>query len=189
MSQAPSASSDASQEVLSRFAGDLRAFVRRRVAEADVDDVLQDVLVRIHRGLASVDDEKRIAGWVYRVARNVIVDHHRRRRPEAPLMSEPIDESGDDDPGDEARREVARWLASTVDELPEPHREALRLVEFDGISQRELAARLGLSPSGARTRVQRAREALRARILRCCSLELDRRGAIVDYTSRRTDCC
>ena len=165
---------------------DLRAFVARRVAPEDVDDLLQDVLLKVHRGLGSVEDSERLMGWIYRVARNAVTDHHRRRRPHDPLDADAVaaEEAAEDPP---ARRLAAKWLVATLSDLPERHREALELVELEGLTQRELAARLDLTPSGARTRVQRARAALRDRLLRCCAVELDRRGQVIDLTPR-ADC-
>jgi RNA polymerase sigma-70 factor (ECF subfamily) len=68
-----------------------------------------------------------------------------------------------------------------LDTLPEPYRQALRLVEFEGVKQREVASLLELSLSGAKSRVQRARKMLRDTLLKCCRVELDRRGRVVDY--------
>lgn len=72
--------------------------------------------------------------------------------------------------------------------LPEPYREALRLTEYDGLTQAEAAERLGISLSGAKSRVQRAREKLRQMLLECCHLEFDRRGKIIECQPRCA-CC
>jgi DNA-directed RNA polymerase specialized sigma24 family protein len=57
----------------------LRAFVGKRVTEADADDVLQDALVRIQKGLPALRDDERFGPWVYRVTRSAISDYHRAR--------------------------------------------------------------------------------------------------------------
>lgn len=72
-----------------------------------------------------------------------------------------------------------------VELLPKPYREAMRLADFEGLSQQEIADRMGISLSGAKSRVQRARQQLREMILDCCHVERDRRGNVVDYA--RTD--
>jgi RNA polymerase sigma-70 factor (ECF subfamily) len=84
--------------------------------------------------------------------------------------------------------ELAPSVAAMVNALPEPYREALYLTEYQGLSQRELAARLGISLSGAKSRVQRAREKLKQLLLDCCHFEFDRLGRIIDYQPRCT-CC
>jgi RNA polymerase sigma-70 factor (ECF subfamily) len=72
--------------------------------------------------------------------------------------------------------------------LPEQDRQALILTEYQGLTQKELSERLGLSFSGAKSRVQRAREKLKQELLACCHFELDRRGHILNYQPR-CDCC
>jgi RNA polymerase sigma-70 factor (ECF subfamily) len=68
-----------------------------------------------------------------------------------------------------------------VDELPETYREALRLTEYEGLSQKELSERVGISFSGAKSRVQRARAKIKQQLLDCCHFELDHAGRIIDY--------
>jgi len=204
----PPFSGDASgiDAVLDRFLEDLGRFVRRRVPEADADDVLQETLLRIHRGLPGLDDDARLPGWVHQVARSAIADHHRRAgrrretlmgdlRPGAPPDFDEVSGAhpsvGSDDPSsaEPAAALAARCLEGMLDRLPPDQRDAVRQADFGGTSQAELARRLGLSPSGARTRVQRGRQALRRMLSRCCHVALDRRGGVTDLTPRRSDCC
>ncbi len=78
--------------------------------------------------------------------------------------------------------------AAMVRDLPETYREALRLTEYQGLSQKELGERLGISFSGAKSRVQRARAKLKQQLLACCHFQFDYAGQIIDYQSRCT-CC
>ena len=58
----------------------LRPYLARRVASpADIDDLLQDIFVRMHQGLGALRDEERFGGWVYRIANSAIVDKARQR--------------------------------------------------------------------------------------------------------------
>lgn len=88
------------------------------------------------------------------------------------------DESG------EAQRELARCLTPFIEELPAHYRQAVMLAELQGLTQREVASKLGLSVSGAKSRVQRARQKLQTMLLECCRLEFDRRGGVADYESK-----
>jgi RNA polymerase sigma-70 factor (ECF subfamily) len=166
----------------------LLAFIRGRVAnEADAEDILQEVFLRVHRHLCCNADWQRPEAWFYQIARNLIVDYYRSREwseipedfpgPEADL-SETIEE----DP----EAQLAFSLQDTLQAVPEPYRQALILTEYDGLSQKELAARLGLSLPGAKSRVQRARQKLRDLLLACCHLEFDRRGRVIDFYEH---CC
>jgi len=89
---------------------------------------------------------------------------------------------------DEVARELLPTVSALLNALPPEAREALVLTEYRGLSQRELAEQLGLSFSGAKSRVQRARGKLRELLLACCQVQLDRQGGIVAYQPRGA-CC
>ena len=157
----------------------LRPFVARRVrSESDVDDVVQDVFLRLHHTASSLRDGERFGAWVYRIARNAIVDHHRSKARHPISDREPIDEELEEDDRS-AEEELAAWIAVFVAMLPTPYREALTLTELEGLTQKEAAAMLGLSLSGMKSRVQRGREQLRELLEACCSIAVDVRGRVV----------
>ena len=76
-----------------------------------------------------------------------------------------------------------------IEGLPVKHREALKLTEYEGMTQKELAAKLGISISGAKSRVQRARAMLKDALMQCCHFELDRYGTVIDYHPRTCSSC
>jgi RNA polymerase sigma-70 factor (ECF subfamily) len=75
-----------------------------------------------------------------------------------------------------------------IERLSPLYRQALELTEFDGISQVDAAAALGLSVSGMKARVQRGRAQLRELLLECCEVQLDRRRQVTDVRSRGAGC-
>jgi RNA polymerase sigma-70 factor (ECF subfamily) len=177
-----------SAAVVAEFQRRLRAFVSRRVRHlADVEDVLQDTFLHIHRHLPLLRRADRLTAWVFQVARNAIADHHRRRRRSGNEPSgTPLQE--EDQPEELELEELAACLRPMIDALPAPDREAIEMAELRGLTQREASARAGLSLSGMKSRVQRARRKLKDRLLECCRIELDRRGRIVDHEPRRKGC-
>jgi RNA polymerase sigma-70 factor, ECF subfamily len=84
---------------------------------------------------------------------------------------------------DHYRAPVSRREASPDDQ------DALRIVELEGVTQVEAARRVGLSVSGMKSRVQRARQRLKTLIEDCCRVERDRRGGIVSLEARRQARC
>ncbi len=169
----------------------LLRFIRARVEDdAGAEDILQEVFLKIHARIGSLRDEDRLEGWVWQITRNAIADYYRGRRQTVALPEMlPAPEAGEADV-----EEAARWLLpavrATIDALPGPYREALLATEFDGLIQQELAIRAGISLSGAKSRVQRAREKLKVLLLACCHLEFDRRGALVlDQAQPLCACC
>jgi RNA polymerase sigma-70 factor (ECF subfamily) len=164
----------------------LRPFVARRVrSAADVDDVVQDVLLRMQRGLSGLRDEERFGPWVYQVARSAIVDHQRLAAKHRVVSGEDREEQAAVEDDDRAvEEELANYVAPFVAMLPSPYREALTLVELEGLSQKDAADLLGISHSGMKSRVQRGRLQLRQAIEDCCHIALDVRGRVVSCEPR-----
>jgi RNA polymerase sigma-70 factor, ECF subfamily len=179
--------------------GNLRAFIARRVQNpSDVDDLVQRVLLQIVRSLDTLRDAERLHAWVYRTARNVIVDHYRAAGSQRELATgdardlEATDVATSESLGEDdgaALRELAACLAPMLSQLPPAYQEAIRMVDLQGTPQHEAARRAGVSLSGMKSRVQRGRQQLRAVFEACCRIDLDRRGGIAAYTARHPAAC
>ena len=176
----------------------VHSFVLRRVRRPeDADDITQRVFLNLHRSLDSLRDGERVRAWIFRASRNAIADHYRApaaRREVAIGDTSDLEAASDAiDPEEDAVRsseaELAGCLRPLVDAMTAHEAEALRLVEIDGVSQTEASRRLGLSVSGMKSRVQRARARLRRDIEACCDVILDRRQAIVDHRCKRPGPC
>ena len=165
----------------------LRKFVRRRIADPDRAD--QTSLPRSScastKTWGSLDDRERLPNWVFRIARNAIIDEYRRAgRSREQLTSTlhdqpaepPIDE---DEPG--AVRELSACLRPMLDGLPAEQRDALEMIDLAGMSQADAANQAGVSLSGMKSRVQRGRRRLAELLGQCCALTLDGRGVPMDY--------
>lgn len=173
------------ESVWDQFSHRLRSFIRARVPnEETAEDILQDVFVRIHARVGTLQDLGKLESWLYQITRNVIIDYYRSRRPTEQLP-ETLGSSEDVYEEDLVTR-LASDVREMVEALPEPYREALVLTSYEGLSQKELAKRLELSYSGAKSRVQRARERVKDMLMTCCHFEFDRRGTVIDYYDH---CC
>ncbi len=163
------------------FFDGLHAFVARRVPTGEADDVLQDILLRLHRVAFTLRDDQRAEAWVYGVARRTIADFYRKRGAAAGDVASAVDEADPDATppenlaaydGDHAvHEEVLSWLRPMAEGLPEAYRRALIMADFEGRTQQEVADALGLSLSGAKSRVQRARMMLGDAVRSCCAVE------------------
>jgi RNA polymerase sigma-70 factor, ECF subfamily len=169
------------EKVWEEFHPRLKQFILKRIPdEQNAEDILQEVFLKIHARIATLRDEEKLQSWMYQIARNAIADYYREHKATVELSEalllpeEPLVE-------DDVVKDLLPGVKAMVDSLPDEYREALILTEYEGLTQRELAERLGLSFSGAKSRVQRAREKLRAMLLDCCHFEFDRLGKIIDY--------
>lgn len=172
--------------------GRLRPFVSRRVPPSEVDDVMQEVFLRIQRGLPALRDEERFVPWLYAVARSAIVESHRHRSRHAAAdvsaISEPVAPLDTSEPT-ALEQELAGYLVESISKLPTPYREALTLTEIEGLTQKDAANATGISLSAMKSRVQRGRERLRELLDACCRIGVDARGKVVDCEPRDPTGC
>ena len=173
----------------------LRAFIAKRVSnEADTDDILQEVFLRVHRHEEQLQNPQRMVSWVFQITRNVIIDHYRAAgQREVPAGLETgIDKTHDassDAVVTEATYELSNCLRPMINRLSLEYREAITLVELEGLTHQEAAKRLGLSIPGMKSRVQRGRKQLRDMLDQCCLIEIDRRRGVANYELRHPDSC
>jgi RNA polymerase sigma-70 factor (ECF subfamily) len=169
------------------FSAVLKRFILKRVGDEQVaDDILQEVFIKVHRHLDTLEDDARLESWLYQITRNAITDFYRHSPAFTALDDDtPFTEQDDED---ELQVALAVSVRGMMDLLPEPDRTALILDSLAGIPQAEIGARMGLSVSGAKSRVQRARAKLRGLLFDCCHFEFDRRGQVIDYHPR-ANCC
>lgn len=174
--------------VWEEFAAPLRTFVARRAPRGvDVDDLVQDIFVRIQEQLPNLRDADRIDAWIFQIARNVVADAFRSRGRRDALAARTAREA-DAPPADgddrAAEASLASCLASMIARLAEPYREAIELTELRGMTQIAAAGRAGISISGMKSRVQRGREQLKRVIHDSCRVELDVRGGVIECDPR-----
>ena len=173
----------------------LRPFIARRVPASDIEDVVQDVLVRMHRSVNDLRDDDRFAAWVFQIARNAIAEHGRTRaRHPLPATADPPEPAAADagDPADADDRAATTALAGCVTlfvaALPSPYREAVTLVELEGLTCARAAEMVGVSTTAMKSRVQRGRARLREMFEQCCELAIDARGKITEFKRRTPGC-
>ena len=187
--------------LFAEFHGRLRAFLLGRVSSsADVDDIVQSVFIRIHRSLQGGEIPREPLAWVFQIARTTLIDHYRKQASEKrrqalfvdysalpirPTPQEVTLQAFDD----ESRRALSECVRPFIESLPEKQREALIWTALEGASQKDAAARAGISISGMKSRVQRGRKQLAARLLKCCDVDLDRRGKPIGHTPKTCSGC
>ena len=176
------------ESVWNQFSDRLHSFIRSRVPdEATAEDILQEVFLRIHAKMGTLRDMGKLESWIYQITRNAIIDYYRTQRPTDELP-ETLG-SWEDAHEDDLVTRLAADVREMTEALPDPYREAFVLTAYEGLSQRALAEQLGISYSGAKSRVQRARLQVRDMLMTCCHFEFDRRGMIIDYHEPHCCCC
>jgi len=160
-------------ELLSAMAENRTAFLsflERRVGHRETaEDLLQESFARSMDRLP-LEPEESATAWFYRVLRNGVIDHYRRRgvseRALASLQKE-IEEAPPE-PSPDERDAVCRCVTRLSETLKPEYAEALRRVDIDGVSVRDFASEAAITPNNAAVRLFRARETLRKRVVRWC---------------------
>jgi RNA polymerase sigma-70 factor (ECF subfamily) len=161
----------------------LKSFIRRRVSScADAADLTQETLLKAFRQRGTLRSRDRLNAWLHRIARTTIIDHYRQRRPQA----EWTDQAG---PAEEARisqvtAAVAAAARCYLETLPDEYQSAVRLADFEGVPHADVAKKLGISLTAAKSRIRRGKQRIRELMEECCHLKFDRQGRVMDYERR-----
>lgn len=175
------------EQVWQEYHARLRAFIASRISHnAATDDILQEVFLKMHSGLATIKDGTKLKSWLYQITRNAIIDYFRSQKPTMDIPEWlPQPES---DPGEKVALQLSECLQPMIQMLPENYRQAIVLSELQGLPQKEVARIQGLSLAGAKSRVQRGRVLLKNMLDDCCRFEFDSRGRLRDYQRRDAVC-
>jgi len=182
------------------FVEGLRGFIAHRVPDDSAKDVLQETLIRLHESVPSLRDADRTESWVFTIAHRTIADFYRERerrppqasidRADGALEAAPPSETKpltDYEGAHDVHEEVLSWLRPMAQHLDEMYRRPLIMADFEGYTQQAVADDLGLSLSGAKSRVQRARAKLRTLLEECCEIEFGPEGRACAFRRRSTD--
>ena len=161
----------------------LKSFVFRYTRDkALAEDIVQDVFLKVHAKLGQLKESDKLAGWIFQIARNTITDYFRNKS--KTINPNDIDWEAEKIPLNDC---VAGCLQDMMTTLPEKYRNALELTEFKNLSQLELANELGISYSGAKSRVQRARQMLKEKMDSAYRIKFDSYGNVI-VCEDRTPC-
>lgn len=162
------------EQTYRRERGRLLAFIRSRVPDASLaEDLLQDVFLGAVRGLNAAQPVDNLLAWLYRAARNRIVDLYRRRRDTLSLeqegdegitLHELVASSGISAEDELLRSSLMEALIEALEELPAAQREVFMAQAVEGHSFRELAESSGVSINTLLARKRYAVRALRGRL-------------------------
>ncbi len=178
-------------EIWLKFSHPVKDFIRNKTRNADAtDDILQEVFIKIYQNLHLLRDGERVAGWVFQIARNTVLNYFRAQKKylDHQEFHQHLVEEESNFKENDLNEIVGIWLKEFKKDLDPKYQEALQLVDIEGITQIELARLLGISVSGAKSRVQRGREQLKQKLIGCCPVKTDQYGNILEIQNRIGNC-
>lgn len=170
----------------------LARYLRAQVRDSAVaEDLLQETLLRIARGLADFDGRSSVKSWAYAIAAHVAIDHFRRNAgllPTADLSeAEALPDPGRTPEEGLAIAQMNACVRQVIDALPADYRAAVLLHDFQGLSARETAAACGCTEATAKVRIHRGRSRLKAALERECELYRDGDNVLRCHRKGRAD--
>ncbi|MCK8044191.1 RNA polymerase sigma factor SigZ [Shewanella sp. 1CM18E] len=174
------------ETVWQEYRNKIKAFLHAKVSNPDdVDDLLQEILIKTFDNLHSVQSEAKIKSWLYQVANNAIIDFYRKRGRASLIEGEELWYEQSEQSTEQA---LSRCIEPFINALPEDSSALLTAIDLHGQSQKDYAAEHGISYSTLKSRVQKSRERLRGLYEECCHLSLDKQGNVVEFDPKNGNC-
>lgn len=170
------------------FHKELKAFIQNKTRNSvDTDDILQEVFIKIIRNIDKINQAENLRPYLYGIVRNSINDYFKNRK--SIIDNTEIEEKITEEDSQSLNTTIAEYcIKPFINKLPDSYRDALLITEFQDISQKELAKRLNISYSGAKSRVQRGKEKLKKLFLGCCAYQSDKYGNLIDSENKDCGC-
>ncbi|MCF6442988.1 RNA polymerase sigma factor SigZ [Pseudoalteromonas luteoviolacea] len=167
------------EEIWQVYRSSLKAFLHSKVSNPDdVEDLLQDVLLKTHLAMHSLNKKSSIKAWLFQIAHHTVIDHYRKNGQEKHIESQQLWYESQQR---NIKMELAQCIRPFIQALPEKSASLLEEVELEGKSQKQLAQELSISYSTVKSRVQKARTELNDVFHACCDYDLDKRGNLIEY--------
>jgi RNA polymerase sigma-70 factor (ECF subfamily) len=165
MRAAQAGNAEVYRKLLTTIQPRIRAIVRSRISDVSAaEDVVQNALLSIHRGRATYRPERPFLPWMRAIVRNSIIDHFRERKRRGDRESNrPVEEWPDQSPDERIDPgTLAPELQDALAALPKKQREAVTLIQIEGLSVAEAALRAGVSTGALKVRAHRGYRAMHA---------------------------
>jgi RNA polymerase sigma-70 factor (ECF subfamily) len=142
------------------------------------NDILQDVLMKVYNFCISKSGVRNIRSWLYQIAQNTITDHYRKQSKTTNLDNLTEIEYEDQNI---AFSEATNYILPMIEFLPKEYAVPLKFADLDNIKQADIAKKLNLSLSATKSRIQRARQLLKAEFITCCHFKTDKQGNLISF--------
>jgi len=176
------------EDIWLEYRGALKRFLHVKVSnEADVEDLLQDILIKTYNKLDTVKTQKSVKAWLFQIANNTIIDYYRKngRIQDATNEELPLLETSE-----EVNIDLSNCISPFINALPEEHASLLTAIDLNNQSQKQYAEQLGVSYSTLKSRVQKSRSLLKQVFDDCCHFKIDKIGNVYDYdVKEKNDDC
>ncbi|KZN63910.1 RNA polymerase sigma factor SigZ [Pseudoalteromonas luteoviolacea] len=173
------------EQIWAQYRQSLKAFLHTRVANPeDVEDLLQDVLLKTHLAIENLHKPTSIKAWLFQIAHNTVVDYYRKNGMNNNAQQEV---SWYTEEERNVKKELAQCIKPFIQELSEQSAFLLEVIELEGKTQKQLANEMDVSYSTLKSQVQKARKELHDVFNTCCQYDIDKQGNLIEYRKKQTE--
>ena len=174
------------ETIWAEYQTSLKAFLYKNVNNtADVEDLLQEILIKTYQNLSTVKEVTKIKPWLFQIAQHSIIDFYRQQGRNNSLGDDPLwyehQESS-------IHQQLSQCILPFIESLEEDDKQLLTAIEINGISQKEYALQHNIKYSTLKSRVQKSRQTLQSVFTQCCNFNLDAQGHLLDYQRKPKNC-
>jgi RNA polymerase sigma-70 factor (ECF subfamily) len=167
------------EQIWLEYRAALKLFLHAKVSnEADVEDLLQDILIKTYNNLEAVKKQKSVKLWLFQIANNTIIDYYRKKGRAQTTTIEALFPQDDDLA---SSIDLSHCISPFINSLPEQHASLLTAIDLNNKPQKQYAEELGISYSTLKSRVQKSRSLLKQVFNDCCHFKIDKIGNVYDY--------
>ena len=161
----------------------LMSFIVKRVPNRFIaEDILQEIFLKVVNKYDQLKDQNKLKSWLFQITRNSIIDYYRSENQSVDTKAEFVDVNETN--VNDVNVKLQESVLLMIQQLPLKYRQSLYLADYKGMTNKDIARKLKISDTCAKSRVQRARKLMKEIYLKCCHFEFDRNGKVIDYHLR-----
>ena len=173
------------ENIWKEFNKQLMAFIVSKVKDKSVaEDILQEVFIKVHQKITSLENKQKLTAWLYAICRNAIYDYYRKNS----LEFSDVDLEELQDSGKVKNEHLDNCLEILIKSMPQDYSEVLDASELQGQKQKQIAEEQGLSLPAVKSRVKRGREQLKVKLQACCDFEFKEDGGVESFCKKQCGC-
>lgn len=171
-------------QIWETYSEDVKRFIFSKVKDAQItDDLVQEVFIKVHTKMTSLQEESKVKSWLFSIARNTALDYFRKVQVEVALENKDVTDK------DENYSHTEKdCLPGIIKNLPKKYRDPLFLSDIKGLKQAEIAAQLKLPLATVKSQIQRGRKMIMQGYMDCCDYKLNEKGFLVGEVKDRKQC-
>ncbi|KZN41593.1 RNA polymerase sigma factor SigZ [Pseudoalteromonas luteoviolacea] len=167
------------EQIWAQYSQALKAFLHTKVTNPeDVEDLLQEVLLKTHLAIESLHKPTSIKAWLFQIAHNTVIDYYRKNGINNNAQQDIAWYNKEER---NVKKELTQCIKPFIQELPEQSAFLLEVIELEGKTQKQLADEMNVSYSTLKSQVQKARKELHDVFNACCQYDIDRQGNLIEY--------